>query len=451
MQKQDVSFWEEVEQRLIQEFGSHTYKFWIEPLEVKVLSENTMELIVPNMFFSNWIQERYMDKILFFLKETTGVEFKIKLSIKEPSKGAEKKDLALSHKDAPKNTTRLISKKILEKLNPKNTFEEFVVGECNKLAHAATFAITLSPAKAYNPLFLYGGVGLGKTHLLHAMGHGIIDRYPDFKVHYISSEEFTNQLIGAIQNRSTAKFRERYRSVDLLLIDDIQFLAGKTGMQEEFFHTFNALYDSHKQIVISSDRSPKEIPDLEERLVSRFHWGLVVDVQKPDYETRMAILKKKVMHAKLLIPEDVISYIAEKISSNIRELEGALLRVVAHSTLIEEKINIALAKKVLQDMVEEEEGRISIPYIQNKVAQFFDLSVEDLKSKSRKKNIVLPRQIAIFFARKYTDLSLNDVGQAFGGRDHTTIMHAIQKIKQSRESDLKNIVDNLEHKIDKNL
>ncbi len=451
MQKQEISFWEEVEQRLIQEFGSHTYKFWIEPLEVKTLSENTIELVVPNMFFSNWIRERYMDKILFFLQETTGTEFNIKLSIKEPKKKAENNNLTSPRKEAQNNTTQLISKRILEKLNPNNTFEEFVVGECNKLAHAATFAITLSPAKAYNPLFLYGGVGLGKTHLLHAMGHEIINRYPDFKVHYISSEEFTNQLIGAIQTRSTARFRERYRSVDLLLIDDIQFLAGKTGMQEEFFHTFNALYDSHKQIVISSDRSPKEIPDLEERLVSRFHWGLVVDVQKPDYETRMAILKKKAAHAKLLIPGDVLSYIAEKISSNIRELEGALLRVVAHSTLIEEKINIALAKKVLQDMVEEEENRISIPYIQNKVAQFFNLSIEDLKSKSRKKQVALPRQIAIYFARKYTDSSLNDIGQFFGGRDHTTIMHAIQKIEQGKDQALKKIVDNLENKLNRNL
>ncbi len=451
MQKQEISFWEEIEQRLIQEFGSHTYKFWIEPLKVNMVSENTIELIVPNMFFSNWIRERYMDKMLLFLHETTGREFKIKLSVKEPQKTLEDQKVNPNSNHQLKSATRLISKKVLEKLNPNNTFEEFVVGECNKLAHAATFAITLSPAKAYNPLFLYGGVGLGKTHLLHAMGHEIINRHPEFKVRYISSEEFANQLIGAIQTRSTVKFRDRYRNVDLLLIDDIQFLAGKTGMQEEFFHTFNALYNDHKQIVISSDRSPKEIPDLEERLVSRFHWGLVVDVQKPDYETRMAILNKKVIHGKLFIPKNVLSYIAEKISSNIRELEGALLRVVAHSTLIEERITVDLAKKVLKDMVEEEESRISIFYIQKKVAQFFNLSIEDLKSKSRKKNIALPRQIAIYFSRKYTDSSLNDIGQNFGGRDHTTIMHAIQKIKQGRENILKSIVDNLEDKIDKNL
>jgi chromosomal replication initiator protein len=450
MQKQELSFWEEVAQKLINEFGIHTYKFWIEPLKIKIISENTMEFIVPNMFFSNWIRERYLDKILFFLKEATGKEFKIKLSIKEPQKPINNSQDPASQNRLRK-TTQIISKNILVKLNPNNTFEEFVVGECNKLAHAATFAVTLSPAKAYNPLFLYGGVGLGKTHLLHAMGHGIISRYPEFKVHYISSEEFTNQLIGAIQARNTAKFRERYRNVDLLLIDDIQFLAGKTGMQEEFFHTFNALYDDHKQIVISSDRSPKEIPDLEERLVSRFHWGLVVDVQKPDYETRMAILKKKAAYNKLFIPDNVLSYIAEKISSNIRELEGALLRVVAHSTLIDDTISVDLAKKVLKDMVEEEENKISMPYIQKKVAQFFDLSIEDLKSKSRKKNIALPRQIAIYFSRKHTDSSLNDIGQSFGGRDHTTIMHAIQKIERAKERDLKNIVDKLEDKIDKNI
>lgn len=421
---------------MISEFGIHAYKFWIEPLEVKELTENSLELLAPNIFFSNWIRERYMDKILFFLKEITGKEYQIKLSIAQ-------------QKFKPTQSAQVISKHLLERLNPNYTFEEFVVGECNKLAHAASLAITLSPAKAYNPLFIYGGVGLGKTHLLHAIGHEIINRFPHFKVHYISSEEFTNQLISAIQNQSTSKFRERYRNVDLLLIDDIHFLSGKTGIQEEFFHTFNSLYDSHKQIVISSDRSPKEIPDLEERLVSRFHWGLVVDIQKPDYEVRMAILKKKILKFNLLVPEEVLSYIAEKITANIRELEGALLRVVAHATLIEEKISLELTEKVLRHMVEEEKSKIEIPYIQKMVADFFNLTLNDLKSKSRKKNIALPRQIAIYLARRYTEASLSEIGDAFGGKDHTTVLHAVQKIEREREGKLKSIVNNLEEKVTK--
>ncbi|MDP8233487.1 MAG: chromosomal replication initiator protein DnaA [Candidatus Saelkia tenebricola] len=445
MQKKTLSCWEEIKERLITEFGSHTYKFWIEPLEVHEVSGNTLEFTVPNIFFSNWIRERYMDKILLFLKDVTGEEFQIKLTVAKIPSEITAPQIKTTHKE-----TQVISKHVLERLNPQNTFEEFIVGECNKLAHAATFAITISPAKAYNPLFIYGGVGLGKTHLLHAIGHEIINRFPRFKVHYISSEEFTNQLVHSIQTRSTARFRERYRNVDLLLIDDIQFLAGKAGMQEEFFHTFNALYDFHKQIVISSDRSPKEIPDLEERLVSRFHWGLVVDVQKPDYETRLAILQKKVFKFKLIVANDVLSYIAEKISSNIRELEGALLRVVAHATLIEERIDLPLVEKVLRDMVQEESSRVSIPYIQEKVAKLFNISLADLKSKSRKQSVTLPRQLAIYLIRKHTDSSLNDIGSAFGGKDHTTVIHAVQKIEREKENKLKQIVDKLEEKILKN-
>ncbi len=438
MQKKKLVFWEEVKERLIAEFGSHTYKFWIDPLEVKELSDTTLEIVVPNIFFSNWIRERYMDKILQSLKDITGKEYKIELTVmREPQKSAV--------------ATEIISKDVLASLNKNYTFDQFIVGECNKLAHAASISITVSPAKAYNPLFIYGGVGLGKTHLLHAIGHEIINRYPHFKVHYTSSEEFTNQLIRAIQTQSTAKFRERYRNVNLLLIDDIQFLAGKPGIQEEFFHTFNALYDSHKQIIISSDRSPKEIPDLEERLVSRFHWGLVVDVQKPEYETRMAILQKKLLKAGELVPDEILSYIAEKIDSNIRELEGALLRVIAHATLIGEKITLVLAEKVLRDMVSEEKSKITIPHIQQKIAAFFNVTVEELKSKSRKKNIMLPRQLAVYLARKHTESSLNDIGNAFGGKDHTTIIHAVQKIEREKEGRLKTVLHNLEENLLKNI
>jgi len=432
----NLGIWDGVKEKFISEFGSHTYKFWIEPLEIVEVEEGVLELKAPNIFFADWIRERYIEKILQYLKAVSGKEYRLKLSIAENP--PQQETIPLS---------QVISKHILERLNPNYTFSDFVVGECNKLAHAAALAVSSSPAKAYNPLFIYGGVGLGKTHLLHAIGHEIINRYPHFRVQYISSEEFTNQLVQAIQTQTTAKFREKYRNVDLLLIDDIHFLAGKAGIQEEFFHTFNALYDAHKQIVITSDRSPKEIPELEERLVSRFHWGLVVDVQKPDYETRMAILQKKSQRFQLTIPHEVLAYIAEKISSNIRELEGALLRVVAHATLIDEQINLALAKKILHDMIQEHKASLNIPHILEKTAAFFNLSVTDLKSKSRKKSVVLPRQIAIYLIRKYTDASLNDIGEALGGRDHTTILHAIQKVEQERAGKLKRIVDKIEENL----
>lgn len=434
----NLAIWDGVKEKFIAEFGPHTYKFWIDPLTVREIREGELELQAPNIFFADWIRERYVDKILQFLKDITGKEYRIKLTIAEQT-----------FQDRTTKPSQIISKHILERLNPNYRFADFVVGECNKLAHAAALAVATSPAKAYNPLFIYGGVGLGKTHLLHAIGHEVITRYPHFRVQYISSEEFTNQLIQAIQTHSTGKFREKYRNVDLLLIDDIHFLAGKSGIQEEFFHTFNALYDAHKQIVISSDRSPKEIPELEERLVSRFHWGLVVDVQKPDYETRMAILQKKIQRFQLAIPQDVLSYIAEKITSNIRELEGALLRVVAHATLIDEQITLNLTKKILHDMIREDKARINIPHILEKTAEFFNLSVADLKSKSRKKSVVLPRQIAIYLIRKYTDASLNDIGNSLGGRDHTTILHAIQRVEREREGRLRGVVDKLEEKISK--
>jgi len=432
----NLGIWDGVKEKFISEFGSHTYKFWIDPLSVTETQEGVLELQAPNIFFADWIRERYVDKILQYLKDLTGREYRIKLTIVERPL-----------QDKTIKPSQVISKHILERLNPNYTFADFVVGECNKLAHAAALAVTASPAKAYNPLFIYGGVGLGKTHLLHAIGHEIINHYPHFRVQYISSEEFTNQLIQAIQTQTTVKFREKYRHVDLLLIDDIHFLAGKSGMQEEFFHTFNALYDAHKQIVISSDRSPKEIPELEERLVSRFHWGLVVDVQKPDYETRMAILQKKTQRFHLTIPHDVLSYIAEKITSNIRELEGALLRVVAHATLIDEQINLPLTKRILHDMIQENKSRINISYILEKTAEFFNVSISELKSKSRKKSVVLPRQVAIYLMRKYTDASLNDIGNTLGGRDHTTILHAIQKVEKERNDRLKGVVDKIEEKL----
>ncbi len=316
-------------------------------------------------------------------------------------------------------------------LNPKYTFESFVVGDSNRFAHAASLAVAEAPARAYNPLFIYGGVGLGKTHLMQAIGHFVMENNPYYKVVYVSSEKFTNELINAIQKNKTAGFRGKYRTVDLLLVDDIQFLAGKESTQEEFFHTFNALHEASKQIVISSDRPPKEIPTLEDRLRSRFEWGLITDIQAPDLETRIAILQKKATAEGWKLPNDVFVYIANLINSNIRELEGALIRVIAYSSLTKREITIELAEEVLRDIISTQQAtRITIPLIQQAVAEYYDLTVEDLKSKRRTQNITLPRQIAMYLSRELTDSSLPKIGEEFGGRDHTTVMHGCDRVKE---------------------
>jgi chromosomal replication initiator protein len=330
-------------------------------------------------------------------------------------------------------------------LNPKYTFDSFVVGPSNRFAHAASLAICDSPAKAYNPLFIYGGVGLGKTHLMHAIGQRVIQKFPKYKILYISSEDFTNQLITAIQNRTTLKFREKYRSVDILLIDDIHFIAGKESTQEEFFHTFNSLYDAHKQIIVSSDRPPKEIQALEERLVSRFEWGLVTDIQPPDFETRIAILKKKSEKETIALPDDVFYFLAEKIRTNIRELEGALIRVVAYAKLIGREISVDLVKEILKDMISEGEKKITIDLIQRKVSEYFDIKLSDMKVKRRSKAIAYPRQLAMYLTRHLTDYSLPEIGEQFGGRDHTTVLHAYERIEKDLKTKrgFKEVVDRL--------
>jgi chromosomal replication initiator protein len=320
-------------------------------------------------------------------------------------------------------------------LNPRYTFDNFVVGPSNRHAHAYSLAVAESPAKAYNPLFIYGGVGLGKTHLIQAVCHHIKHKpSANLKICYITSERFTNELIDAIQHRSTAGFRQKYRNVDVLVIDDIHFIAGKESTQEEFFHTFNALYDAHKQIIFSSDRPPKEIANLQDRLVSRFGWGLTTDIQPPDLETRVAILKKKIERESVQLPDDVIFFIAQLIKTNIRELEGALIRTIAYSLLEEKPITLDLAKEVLKDLLKEPKKLITVDFIQRCVAEEFGVSLHDLKTKRRNKNIVLPRQVAMYISRELTELSLPEIGESFGGKDHTTVLYSYNKIK----GDLKN-------------
>lgn len=400
--------------------GDEHFDRWFQPLRVVEDSPEKLALEAPNLFFRDWVKAHYVPLI----QEAVGAETAVELSV-----GTITTLSAPFLPPAPDAPREPAESRVDGELNPKYTFEHFVVGSSNRFAHAAALAVAESPAKAYNPLFIYGGVGLGKTHLLQAVGHAILQRFPQLCVCYISSERFTNELITAIQTRTTVKFRQKYRSTDVLLIDDIHFVAGKESTQEEFFHTFNTLYDAHRQIMLSSDRSPKEIAQLEERLVSRFEWGLVTDIQSPDLETRIAILRKKSQDTGIAVPAEVTTFMAERISSNVRELEGALIRVVAFAKFTGREVDLALAQEVLRGMLIEEQQKITVERIQRRVAEFFGVSVEELRGKRRHRTIVLPRHLAMYLARELTEASLPEIGRSFGGRDHTTILHALEKIR----------------------
>ena len=400
--------------------GPEVYQRWFEPLRAVNVDGAGWLVETPDTFFRDWFLEHHLP----LLQSTLGgqVQFVVAPTPSSaPPAEVAMLSVALSAVDDGARS--------LLRLNPRYTFEGFVVGPSNRFAHAACLAVAESPGKAYNPLFIYGGVGLGKTHLMQAIGHALAQRLGGTSVCYLSSEQFTNQLISAIQHRSMAKFRERYRTVDVLLIDDIHFIAGKEATQEEFFHTFNTLHDAHKQIVISSDRSPKEIPGLEERLVSRFEWGLVTDIQAPDFETRVAILRRKAQEAGTPVPDDVSIFVAQRVKSNIRELEGALIRVVASAKFSGQQLSAALAHNVLGDMFAEENRRITLSNIEQVVATFFGVSLEAMKSKSRQRSVLYPRQVAMYLARILTDHSLPEIGRWFGGRDHTTALNAVSRLR----------------------
>ncbi len=420
--------WNDAKELIRTQINSQSFETWFAPIKLAGSSEDSITLEVPNEFFKNWIAERYLKLIEGALQKCVDRKVGILFSLPPQGKAAN-----ISGPRAESRASESPSRQA--GLNSRYTFNDFVVGPSNRFAHAASLAVSETPAKAYNPFFIYGGVGLGKTHLMQAIGNKISSQHKDLKVLYISSEQFTNQLISAIQNRTTIKFRQVYRSVDILLIDDIHFISGKESTQEEFFHTFNTLHDAHKQIVVSSDRSPKDIPKLEERLVSRFEWGLVTDIQPPDLETRIAILRKKAERETILIPNDVTFFIAEKIKSNIRELEGALIRVVAYAKLIGKEVTAPLVKEVLKDMVLEDEVKVSVELIQRKVVEYFNIKLSDLKSKKRNRAVVYPRQIAMYLARDLTDYSLSEIGDFFGGRDHTTVLHACEKISTDLKKD----------------
>ncbi|AAK77988.1 chromosomal replication initiator protein [Clostridium acetobutylicum] len=406
-----------------------SFNTWIKSITPISIDKDSIRLSVPNQFTKEILENRYKDLIINSMKIITTKKYDIAFLISS-------EEALETDEDQETDTNNVNTDTSSSMLNPKYKFDSFVIGNSNRFAHAACLAVAEAPAKAYNPLFIYGGVGLGKTHLMQAIGHYILDNNPKAKVVYVSSEKFTNELINSIKDDKNVEFRNKYRNVDVLLIDDVQFIAGKERTQEEFFHTFNALHENNKQIILSSDRPPKEIPTLEDRLRSRFEWGLIADIQAPDFETRIAILKKKADVEHLNIPNDVMVYIATQIKSNIRELEGALIRIVAFSSLTNKEISVDLASEALKDIISSKQNKqITIDLIQDVVSSYFNLRIEDFKSARRTKNIAFPRQIAMYLSRKLTDMSLPKIGEAFGGRDHTTVIHAYEKISSALKED----------------
>jgi len=443
-----MDLWKSVLSRLETRLDPHTFNTWLRPTTLAWRDDSALYVSVPNDVYRDWLRDNYSDLIREALSELTGsplaVEFTTSTVI--PSAAAPAPPPVTSAptlgpspgpplRPSVAPITFEESGPVSGPLNAKYTFSSFVVGSSNQLAHAAARAVAASPSRSYNPLFLYGGVGLGKTHLMHAIGHQILQDNPDVRLVYITSERFMNELINSIRYDRTFQFREKYRNVDVLLMDDIQFLAGKERTQEEFFHTFNALYDAQRQIVLTSDSPPKEIPTLEERLRSRFEWGLLADIQPPDLETKIAILGKKAEAECVEIPDDVMLFIATNSKSNIRELEGALIRLVAYSSLTDVKVTVELARNVLRDSLNTRSAVITIDTIQENVADYFGLRAGDLRAKSNARRITQPRQIAMFLCKKLTNHSLPEIGRAFGGKHHSTVIHSVRKVERDCEKD----------------
>jgi len=437
--------WNKILETIKKELNPQAYNSWFSKTKVVKFGENELIISAPGDFCKDWLEKHYSGFIKDILKRTLGSDDSLKIEFIATDQKFSAPTHSIPKLKASKKKSESSLKNNELALTSKYTFDNFVVGDSNRFAHAACLAVAQSPAKSYNPLFVYGKVGLGKTHLMQAIGRYIKQQNSKIKVLYISSEKFTNEMIDSIRDDRTVAFRDKYRSVDVLLIDDIQFLAGKERTQEEFFHTFNTLYESNKQIVITSDRPPKDITTLEERLISRFEWGLTTDIKAPDYETRIAILRKKAQAENLSVPAEVINFIADKIPSNIRQLEGALTKLVAFSTFTKKELSVSLSRDVLKDIIPLENKKISIEQIQKAVTDYYVIKINSLLSKKRTKDIVLARQVAIYLSRELTDLSLTSIGEAFGRRDHTTIIHSYNKIKDKIKKDkgFKNIINNL--------
>ncbi len=437
--------WNQCLSAVAEKITQQSFDVWLKPLKLLTISESTVDLEVPNKFFKDWITDNYLrvikEVLLQITRNSYSVRFHFGEGLTENTEKIDKIPLTRTLKPTARD----------DGLNPASTFEAFVVGSCNQFAHAAALAVANLPAKNYNPLFIYGGVGLGKTHLVNGVGNHITERDPSAKVCYLSSEKFTNDLISSLRYEKMTDFRNKYRNKDVLLIDDIQFLGGKERTQEEFFHTFNSLYDSHKQIVITSDKPPKDIPGLEERLRSRISWGLIADIQPPDIETKVAILLKKAEAFNMVLPNDVGLFLASEIGSNIRELEGALNRLRFYSSLTGNEISIVTAKETLKDILSDRQKMISIENIQKAVADYYKIKVSDLKSPKKLRIYAHPRQISMYLCRTLTKSSFPEIGEKFGGKDHSTVIHAFRQIekKLTEDREIKIVVNTIKNDLQK--
>jgi chromosomal replication initiator protein len=437
--------WDKTVKIIKEKVSQQNYETWICPIRIGSMEGEQIRLIVPNRFIRDWLMENYFDLIKESVKSAAGVPLHVAFTVEHDAShdasGEKGTGVPVTVKAASKKTTQ---SKIHPTLNQNYSFERFVVGACNQFAHAASMAVADQPAKNYNPLFIYGGVGLGKTHLLNAIGLKTLSLYPDMNVVYVSAEVFMNELINSIRYDKMPKFREKFRNIDCILIDDIQFIAGKERTQEEFFHTFNTLHDAGKQIVVTSDKFPKDIPNLEGRLRSRFEWGLIADIQPPEIETKIAIIEKKAQENKIALPSNVALYIATQAETNIRELEGYLVRIAAYSSLTGREIDMDLVKAVLKKLFQKEEKReTTIEEIIKTVAAKLNIKISDIRSPKKNKNLVQARQISMFLARELTSASFPDIGNKVGGRDHSTVIYAHNKIKRMLEMD-KNLQDILD-------
>ena len=427
-----ANVWDQVLANVEGKINRHSFFTWFKPTTFVADDGETLTVRVPNALFKDWLNKHYSVVLAEALRESgrpdVALAFLTTGTDAEPEDGLHAPELPT---DPLGSETTLV-----QGLNPRYTFDSFIVGPSNQFAHAACRAVAEAPSLSYNPLFIYGGVGLGKTHLMHAIGQYVVQHGANLRLTYISSERFMNEMINAVRYDRILEFRERYRSVDVLLVDDIQFVSGKEGTQNEFFHTFNALYDAQKQIVISSDRPPHEIPRLEERLRSRFEWGLIADVQPPNLETKVAILRKKADAEAVPLPDNVAMYIATKIKSNIRELEGSLIRLIAYASLAGRAISLELAQEVLRNVIDHDDRAVTLEQIQKHVADYYQLKVIDLKSRNNAKSVAMPRQVAMYICKLLTHASLPEIGKAFGGKHHTTVIHSVRKIEDLRKKDV---------------
>jgi len=446
MEESYRKIWEQIASEIQPRVSADAFQRWFAALELVQADEITLTFQVPNTIYQLWIESNYLSLVQSAILAVLGGPREIKFWVADNGKPGgigEPRIEPVSETPQPIIADQEAEVASNHGMNPRNTFDTFVVGSNNQFAHAAALAVAQSPSKTYNPLFIYGGVGLGKTHLMQAIGQQAMDRKKTFKVMYLSSEKFTNEFIDAIQHNTLVKFRKRYRLADVLLIDDIHFLAGKERSQEEFFHTFNTLFDGRKQIVLSSDRPASEIANLEQRLVSRFEWGLTAELQPPDIETRMAILKKKAQALHVQLAQEVLEFLAQRVRTNVRRLEGALMRVASFVSLSGREICRETVEQLLRDILQEEAKKtVTIDQIQRKVAEHFDVRLADMTSKRRPANIAFPRQVAMYLARRHTKASLNEIGDAFGGRDHGTVLHACKTVsgRMATEDQVRQII-----------